>query len=342
MAEMTYHDGIKAVSSLTLPWEKLRSCNILITGASGLIGSCLVDILMENPHRDYQVYALGRNKFRMAKLFNRYEADSRFHLLVADVSLPLTFDIPFHYMIHAASGAGPADFSERPVEVMKANFLGVQNLIEYGKAHALKRFLFVSSGEVYGEGDGRVFTENYSGYVDITNPRSCYPSSKRAAETLCVSYALEYGVDVVIVRPSHTYGPCFTENDTRVYAQFIRNVIKGEDIVMKSAGEQYRSWCYVVDCASGILYVLLKGQTGNAYNIADTSSNITIKELAKMVAEIGGRKVVLQKPDEKERKGYNVVKKSVFATDRLQSLGWSLTGTMREKMNSTILECKNR
>ena len=338
---MTYYDGIKAAASSSLPWGKLSNCNILITGASGLIGSSLVEILLEKPHHDYQVYALGRNKLRMERLFKRYDADNSFHILTADVTQRLAYDIPFHYIVHAASGAGPADFAQRPVEVITANIQGVQNLIEYGKDHAMKRFLYVSSGEVYGEGDGRIFTEDYCGYVNSTSPRSCYPSSKRAAETLCVSYASEYGVDVVIVRPSHTYGPGFTENDSRVYAQFIRNVLKGEDIIMKSTGEQFRSWCYVIDCASGILYVLLKGENCEAYNIADTTSNITIKELAEMVADIGGKKVVIENPDEKERSGYNVVKKSVFAIDKLQSLGWSVTGTMREKMKSTIIECMN-
>ena len=323
MAEMTYKDNILEAAVLPLPWEKLSGCNILITGASGLIGSCLVEVLMEHSLRDYNVYAMGRNSQRMNKLFERYLSEEDFHVILGDVTEPLATDLSMHYIIHAASGAAPSEFSQHPVEVMKANMIGVANMMEYGIKHGMRRFLYVSSGEVYGEGDGRVFTEDYSGYIDCTSPRSCYPSSKRAAETLCVSYAAEYGVDVVIARPCHTYGPNFTENDNRVYAQFIRNILLNEDIVMKSAGEQFRSWCYVVDCVSALLYILLKGEKGQAYNIADDASNITIKELAEMVAKTGKRNVVNAIPSDAEKLSYNVVKKSVFATKKLEALGWS-------------------
>ena len=177
--------------------------------------------------------------------------------------------------------------------------------------------------------------------MDCTKPRSCYPSSKRASETLCASYSSEYGLDVVIARPSHTYGPYFTESDNRVYAQFIRNVLNVDDIIMKSTGSQFRSWCYVVDCVSALLHVLLKGKNGEAYNIADQSSNISIKDLAEMIAHIGDKKVVIQLPDDVEKAGYNVVKKSVFSTSKLESLGWSLLeGNMNQKMRATIDEQK--
>ena len=205
----------------------------------------------------------------------------------------------------------------------------------------MKRMLFVSTGEVYGEGDGRDFTEEYSGYVDCIKPRSCYPSSKRAAETLCASYVVEYGADVVIARPCHTYGPHFTEQDNRVYAQFIRNVINNEDIVMKSTGEQFRSWCYVVDCVSALLHILLKGECGQAYNIADSNSNISIRKLAETIAKIGGKKVVIDVPSEAEGKGYNVVTKSVFSTEKLEKLGWHIAGKFDNKILSTIFECKS-
>ena len=210
--------------------------------------------------------------------------------------------------------------------------------MEYGLQHGMQRFLYVSSGEVYGEGDGRKFTEDYSGYVNCATPRACYPSSKRAAETLCVSYAAEYGADVVIARPCHVYGPHFTEQDNRVYAQFIRNVLRGEDIVMKSTGEQYRSWCYVVDCVSALLYILLKGECGEAYNIADAESNISIRELAETIAGIGGRNVVMDLPDVDEKRGFNPVTKSIFSTEKIESLGWKPYGNYIEGFEKAIKE----
>lgn len=335
---MTYREHIQTVAYLPLPWNALNHKKILVTGATGLIGGCLADILMTRRNCDYEVFAMGRNHLRLKQMLNKYQEDKRFHIICGDVTIPLNCQEHFDFIIHAASGAAPADFAAQPVETMKSNINGVTNLIEYGIAHGMQRFLFISSGEVYGQGDGRVFTEDYSGYVDCTSPRSCYPSSKRAAETLCVSYAAEYDADIVIARPCHVFGPHFTENDNRVYAQFIRNVLQNEDIVMKSSGEQYRSWCYVVDCASALLHILLKGTSGEAYNIADANAMVTIRELAEMTAMIGGQQIVIKYPNNTEARGYNPVQRSLFSTEKIQSLGWRATGDMFEKLVATIEE----
>lgn len=339
MAEIsTYQQDILQIIKEDLPWNKLSGCNILVTGASGLIGGCLVETLMVNPKKDYQVYASGRNKERALTRFKRFANDDSFHFVQYDVLEPFDSDLKFEYIIHAASNASPNFFAKSPVEVIKSNIYGVANLIEYGLQHGMKRFLYVSSGEVYGEGDGRVFTEDYSGYVNCATPRACYPSSKRAAETLCVSYATEYGADVVIARPCHVYGPHFTEQDNRVYAQFIRNILNNEDIVMKSTGEQFRSWCYVVDCVKALLYILLKGDKSVVYNIADGYSNISIMKLAEMIARIGNKKVLKANPTEEEKQVFNKVTKSVFSTEKLQALGYRIFGSMENKIYSTIQE----
>lgn len=333
---MTYKEDLNSVATLDLPWNKLKNANILITGATGLIGSCLVDILMSRTNKDYHVYASGRNEDRARCLFSVYEDDPNFHFFKYNVIDPLIREERFDFIIHAASNASPNFFINKPVEVIKSNIIGVSNLLDYGISHGLKRFLFVSSGEVYGEGDGRVFCENDSGYVCLLSPRSCYPSSKRAAETLCASYSFEYGVEVVIARPCHIYGPNFTESDNRVYAQFIRNVLQGEDLVLKSDGSQIRSWCYVVDCVSALLHILLKGENGEAYNIADEKSVFSIKELAMMVASIGKKQVVFAQPTSNEKKGFNKVSRSVFSTEKLMNLGWSVEKSMEDNLRETI------
>lgn len=330
----TYADDIRrAATDANIPWAELSGKNILVTGATGLIGSCLVEVLLSHPGIDYEVYASGRNKDRF---FRRFAPRPHLHFIQHDVTKPLVADVDFHFIVAAASGATPNVYATDPVGVMKANFLGVDGLLSYGARHQMQKFVYVSSGEVYGEGDGRAFTEDYSGYVDCTKPRSCYPSSKRAAETLCAAYAAQYGVSVCMARPSHIYGPFFTEADNRVYAQFIRNVLRDEDIVMKSTGSQFRSWCYVVDCAAALLYILLKGQSGEAYNVADEGSNISIKQLAEMIAGIAGRRVVIDAPSATEAAGFNRVTKSVFSTEKLEGLGWKISGTMQEKMERTI------
>ena len=333
---MSYRDDIESVASIKLPWDKLSGKNILVTGATGMIGSSLIDVLMAHNQQDYNVYASGRNESKMQSLFGKYLEKPNFFFLKHDIREHLDCELPFHYIIAGAGVASPQLYSTDPVSVIKSNVWGVDNLLSYGVKHELERFLYISSGEVYGEGDGRVFTEDYSGYVDCTSLRSCYPSAKRTTESLCVAYSYQYGIDVSIARPCHVYGPNFSDSDKRVYAQFIRNILNDENIVMKSSGEQYRSWCYVVDCVSALLYILLKGNNGEAYNIADEKSNVTIKELAETIADIGHKKVVVDLPEESEKAGYNVVKKSIFSTEKLRALGWNCTGNMKEKLESTI------
>lgn len=334
----SYQQAVKQAAAVSLPWQRLSGKNILVAGATGLIGSTVVDILMNRREMDYEVYACGRNEERARRRFATWWSNPHFHFLKHDVTQPWDGNTDYQFIIDAASGASPRLYVTDPVGIIRANILGVDRLLEEGRQHGLEKFVYVSSGEVYGEGDGRPFTEDYSGYVDPMNARSCYPSSKRAAETLCVAYSQEYGVDISVARPSHVYGPYFTESDNRVYAEFIRNVLRDEDIVMKSDGMKFRSWCYVVDCASALLYILLKGEKGTAYNIADESSNRTIRDLAQMIAAIGGRKVRIELPNDATATGGTPITKAVFDTSRLRALGWQITGTMEEKMKATIEE----
>ena len=335
MAEMNpYLQDIRSLFEAGLDLSALQGCRILVTGATGLIGGCLTDVLMTSPHRDYLVYVLGRNEARARQRFSRYWEEPDFHFIKHDISQPLTTDMSFDYIIHAASNASPNFFKEKPVEVIRSNIMGVEYLMDYGLAHGMKRMLFVSSGEIYGEGDGRPFTETDSGYVDCATPRACYPSSKRAAETLCVAYAAEYGADVVIARPCHTYGPYFTESDNRVYAQFIRNLLDGKDIVLKSRGEQHRSWLYVVDAACALLTILLKGAKGEAYNVADAQSDISIRQLAELLAAAENRKVVF---DIDEANGNTTpITCATFSTEKLARLGWRPQTAIAEGLAHTL------
>lgn len=307
-----------------LSLEALSGCNILVTGATGLIGAAVVRILMSEQARwGYIVYASGRNEEYAKKLYAAYEGNPGYRFIRHDVTEEWSGEVDFHYIIHLASGATPSVMASNPVGVMHANIYGTDHLLRYGMQHHMKRMLYVSSSEVYGKSeDGHIFTENESGYVDSMQPRSCYPSAKRATETLCACYASQYGLDIVVARPSYVYGGDFSENDNRVWAQFIRNGAKGEDIVLKSAGLQRRSWIYVDDCAVALLYILLRGENGNAYNVANDEGNCSIRELAEIVAEITGRKVVCGEASEAEIKGSAPNRQATFDTQKLKSLGW--------------------
>lgn len=316
--------------------ETLRNSNILVTGATGLIGSALVELLLLHANEyQYTVFAGCRSKDKFEKRFGANVPNLKFFEL--DVTKPIQSSEHFDYIVHAASGASPNAFATDPVGVMKANLFGTTNLLDYGLGHGSKKFLYISSGEAYGEGCPGKWTEEDCGYVDSMSPRACYPSSKRAAETLCAAYAKQYGIETVVARLCHTYGPCFTESDNRVYAQFIRNVLRGEDIVLKSKGEQYRSWLYVVDCVAALLYILVKGESGEAYNVANDESNITIKQLAETIAEIAGRKVVFDLPSDIEKQSGTPITKAVFDTTKLESLGWMHRFRIIDGLKSTIV-----
>ena len=319
----------------------LNGCNVLITGATGLIGSALVDALL-TISANCHVYATCRNPEQGKLRFSRHNGNPLFHLLSYDVTQPLAGDIRYDYIIHAASPASPNSFSSQPIEVMMANILGVRHLLDYGTKHAMKRMLFVSSGEIYGEGDGSAFTEKDSGYIDCNTSRACYPTSKRAAETLCASYVTEHNADVVIARLCHTYGPGFTNNDNRVYAQFLRNVLRGEDITLKSLGLQMRSWIYVADAVSGILHILLKGEKGEAYNVANPQSCITIRQLAELTASLAGRKVVFDIPQDDLHQGNTTpITCATFSIEKLQALGWQPQYSVEEGLRQTLTTLKS-
>lgn len=323
MAEMTpYQEDIKELYDRGLNLDALQGRTLLVAGATGFVGACVVDIVMADPHRNLRVFAAGRNRRRAEERFAAYAGDPRFSFVEMDVTRPVTGETPYDYIIDAASNASPNFFKQQPVEVIKANIDGVGNLLDYGRGHSLRKMVYVSSGEIYGEGDGHAFTETSSGYIDCATPRACYPSSKRAAETLCIAYATEYGTPVTIARLCHTYGPGFTESDNRVFAQFFRNVLHSEDIVLKSRGEQYRSWLYVVDSAHALLHLLLHGESAQAYNVADAKGNITIRQLAEQVAAWAQRKVVFDIPVTTDQGDTTPVTRATFDTSKIERTGW--------------------
>ncbi|MDD6716413.1 MAG: NAD(P)-dependent oxidoreductase [Firmicutes bacterium] len=223
-----------------------------------------------------------------------------------------------------ASNSGPKDISTHGIETMLDNFNGIYELLEYASCEDVKNTLYISSSEVYGSKKSiEPFSENEYGWVDILSPRSSYSSSKRAAETLCACFSDERGIKTTIVRPGHIYGPTARRNDSHVSAVFSFNVADEKDLVMKSTGEQIRSWCYCLDSTSAILTILVKGQNMNAYNISNPSSVASIKDMAELLAKGAGVKLVMDVPDAKEKKAFNPMQNSSLNSEKLMSLGWN-------------------
>ena len=315
-----YLADLKKVRGAVSGVEALEGRSVLVTGAGGLICSALVDFLLDV---GAQVYAAGRSIEKLQRRFSHWQGQDGLHFIRYDAMEPFSSEIRFDYCIHGASNANPAAYGSHPVETMLGNFIGMQQILEHARKTGAKRVLYVSSSEVYGKKEGKdPYHEREYGFVDILNPRACYPSSKRAAETLCAAYVSEYGVDTVIVRPGHVYGPTATASDNRASSQFPRDVLAGKDIVMKSAGSQLRSYCYVLDCVSAMVAVLLKGKTGSAYNISNRESLVTIRQMAEAFAHAAGRKIVFEDPSVAEQKSYNLMDNSALDASSLEALGW--------------------
>ena len=319
-----YREDILRVLPI-LDTDSLKGKRILITGASGLIGSAVTDLLIGcNLYRqtDITIYAAGRNTGRLAERFS-HGLDAGLIPVAYDATQTIPFDFPVEYIIHGASNASPDKYVSEPVDTMLANVIGVNNLLAYAVKTKAEKVVYISSSEVYGQlAHGIPLVENEYGDVNVLAVRSAYPMGKRAAETLCIGYASQYGVDVSIVRPGHIYGPTALPSDNRVSSLFARKAAAGEDFVMKSAGTQIRSYCHCIDCATAILSVLTRGESMQAYNISYRESVITIRQMAEILAKHGNVQLILDIPSAAERAAFNPMDNSSLNSEKLEALGW--------------------
>ena len=335
-----YWQDTKVVADFIPNLRFLFGTTILITGATGMICSAVVEVLFylnREKSANIQIVLAGRNKDRMKERFYCFEEGKDYIFIQYDATSDNPLNIKADYIIHGASNADPSKFAKEPVETMLANIIGLNTLLKSALVNQTKRLLYISSSEIYGKKEEkRPYKEDDYGFVDILNPRASYPSSKRAAETLCSAYSAEYGLDTVIVRPGHIYGPTITDSDSRASAQFTRKAKAGEDLIMKSAGSQLRSYCYTLDCASAILTVLINGKSGEAYNISNPNSIVTIREMAEALAKAGNVSIMFENPSDIEIKSYNFMENSSLESSKLEKLGWHALYDIIDGANATL------
>ena len=341
--EEIYAQDLRAACSALRPGI-LNGKRVLITGATGLIGSFMADalaLLNLEGGADIQIYAAGRSEARVRDRFGALCAQPWFHFVAYDACKPVKFDFQADIVIHAACSAHPLAYAKDPVGTMQANLVGTMQLLEYLRGCDGARMIFLSTGEIYGENPDLLegFREGDQGYIDPINPRACYPESKRAAETLCASYAAQYGVDALTARLCHVYGPNITEANSRADAQFLRKALAGEDIVMKSTGRQVRSFCYVADAVSALFVLIDRGMRGEAYNVANRHSVASIRKYAETLAEIGGVRLTFDLPPEAERAGYSRVTRAVLNPAKLEKLGWQAQYDLNTGLEHTFRHC---
>ena len=339
-----YLEDVAKVSELSLPWEKLAGKSVLISGATGLVGSFLIDVIGKRNltcGSDIRVVALGRSKDRIYKRFGLSGDTGLFKAIEQDVNKDFSEELKkekVDFVLHLASNTHPLQYSTDPIGTILTNVIGLRNMLDYAADAEAERFLFASSVEVYGEnrGDTEYFAEDYLGYIDCNTLRAGYPESKRTGEALCQAYMKQRGLDVVIPRLSRTYGPSMLSTDTKAISQFIKKGVAREDIILKSEGTQLYSYSYVADAVSGLLYCLLLGESGAAYNIADPDSDITLRDMANLIATYRGKKVVFELPDATEAAGYSKATKAILDGAKLRTLGWKAEFSMEKGLRRTI------
>ena len=336
-----YAADVADIAAENLPWEKLSGKNLLLTGASGLIGTMIVDVLMEKNRAEnlnVKIYAAGRNEKIARERFSDYFGDKNFEFVKLNVIEPIDSDLPVDFIIHAASNTHPMQYSSDPVNTMMTNFLGAYNLFEFGLKKNIERFIFLSTVEVYGKAltPEDIFDENYCGYINCNTLRAGYPESKRAGEALCQSYIAKHNLDVVIPRLSRTYGATIRLDDSKAMSEFIMNGVRGEDITLKSMGVPKFSYCCVNDAVSGIFYCLLKGKCGEAYNVADSSEILSLREIAEYISSLAGKKVIFEVPNETQAKGFSNSVTAIMSNNKLRGLGWTPKDDTRSGVKKTI------
>ena len=330
-----FREDLRQILSADIDWDRIEGSTFLITGATGMIGSLLAEVLL---CRGAKVIAVGRDVRKAEDRFPEYLETDRFQFVPCDIAAYHPQDIRADYIIHAASNTHPVAYATDPVGTITTNVFGLYNLLTFARDTGVRRFLFLSSVEIYGEnrGDAELFDESYCGYIDCNTMRAGYPESKRLGETLCQAFLAQNDLDIVIPRLSRSYGPGLLNTDTKALSQFIHKAVSGEDIILKSRGTQQYSYIYAADAVSGLLTVLDRGEKGQAYNISDEKSNIQLKDLAEIIAGCAGRKVVFELPDETEQAGYSKATKAMLDNGRLRGLGWTAIYDIASGVERTI------
>lgn len=331
-------EDINHILDNPINFKKLENSTVLITGASGMIGTYLLytlAILNDLRSLNIKIVALVRDRNKITGyLKNRDDII----VLEQDVCDRINYDDKVDYIIHAASPASPKIMKDAPVDTLMANTLGTYNTLKLAKKSNVKSYVFISSREVYGEPYEwqEEFKEDTYGFIDPLLPRSCYPEGKRAAENMCVTFREQYGVNAKIVRPAHTYGPGMSIYDGRVQADFLKNVVEHQNILMKSTGESLRTYTYIRDVVAGIFFVLLEADD-IAYNVADEQAKITIKGLAELLVGLyPERKLKVEMKIEENQKGVAPFKLGTINSEKIRALGWKPTITIEEGFKRTV------
>ena len=314
--------------------DALKGKRVLITGATGLIGVHLIDVLMRLGQ--VRIIAVGRNKEKAKERLGEYFEHPDFTFLEQDVMDSFPEELTVDIIIPLASNTHPLAYSKYPVETVLINVKGAENALSLAKKNGAT-VLYPSTVEVYGSSNGKdSFSEADTGRLNLATSRACYTESKRVSEALCQSYLSEYGVESKIVRLPRVFGPTMLGSDTKASSQFIIKSLRGENVVLKSKGDQFFSYCYVSDAVAAMLFILLHGKTGEAYNLSSSGCDTRLRDFASICAEFKGKQVVFDLPSDAESRGYSIADRAIMDSSRLKALGFTPKYGIKEAIERTI------
>jgi nucleoside-diphosphate-sugar epimerase len=284
-----------------------------------------------------KIICMARNEKKLHDVFGKTLMLPNIITIVQDITKPIEYNEKIDYIFHAAGAASPKDFTENPVETLWGHVQGTRNILELARNKNVKKVLYVSTVETYGEWKSdEAIKETDIGPMKFDNARACYPEAKRLCETMLASYKAQYGIEYVSVRLCHTFGPGISLYDGRAFAEFIRNVIDGKDIVLQTDGSAVRTYTYVADAIGAILVAFTKGKD-NSYNIANTDNLISIRDLAGLIADLDPKKKVKVVYSNKSSDlKYLPFKLGIMDVDRIKQLGWRPQVGLRDAFRYTI------
>ena len=308
--------------------EAFRQKTFLVTGATGLVGSVFVKSLLEiekEQKTGLRVIAFVRNPDKAQRIYEDYEGSGTLSLFCGDVCENWRIEEPVDYVLHAAAVTKSKMMVEHPTEVIRTSLEGMQRSLEFARKKQITKMVYVSSMEMYGQTGEEKASENTLGYLDLASIRSCYPESKRMCECMAKAWNSEFQVPVCTARLAQTFGPGILPDENRVFAQFARSAMMGQDIVLRTEGRSEGNYCYIRDAMTALFTLFLKGKPGEAYNVVNEDTHMQIRDMARLVADkiAGGNiQVAYDIPKNRLDTGYAPDVKLKMDSTKIRSLGW--------------------